>query len=119
MCPNFDFDPVLGAEMEQIPGRRLLSRWLSIQEDNDMGLAKALQSNESIQSAAEVRSAAGSIANVSLINLKQGFCPGGNLCLYRSETRSYYRDPQHLSVDGALFALRTAGLPQKLDLSGR
>jgi peptidoglycan/LPS O-acetylase OafA/YrhL len=103
--PNFDFDPSRSMLTAQIPLRRLLASWMS-QGTYTPGAAQPSfvgatdRSNEAL---AAVRSR---FRDVDLVDLRPIFCDGGGLCTYMHGSQLLYYDGQHLTADGAFYALR-------------
>jgi hypothetical protein len=51
------------------------------------------------------------VPNVQFVELKPALCGADNMCAYRIGDRLLYDDTQHLSANGAAYALRDFHLP--------
>jgi hypothetical protein len=52
------------------------------------------------------------ISGIELIDLKSMLCNSQNLCAYMDGNQLLYSDEQHLTADGARYALRNFRLPR-------
>jgi peptidoglycan/LPS O-acetylase OafA/YrhL len=108
--PNFDFDPLVSQRSAHIPARRMIASWMT-QGSQTPGLARASFVGAAARSDAALDSIHDRFQDVELINLKPMLCDDGGLCAYMHGGRLLYSDGQHLTPDGAFYALRGVSLP--------
>jgi hypothetical protein len=108
--PNFDFDPLCSMLTAQIPVRRLLASWMARGNDTP-GFARASFIDAAGRSDEALKSVRVRFQDVDLIDLRPEFCDGSGLCAYMHGGRLLYSDGQHLTADGAFYALRDVSLP--------
>jgi len=108
--PNFDFDPLVSQRTTHIPARRLIASWMA-QGDNTSGLARASFAGAAARSDAALETIRSRFQNVEFVNLKPMLCDDGGWCAYMRGGRLLYSDAQHLTPDGAFYALRGLSLP--------
>jgi peptidoglycan/LPS O-acetylase OafA/YrhL len=109
--PNFNFDPLLRIRTTHIATRRVLATWMGSLDASDPGSGPADNSVSMAIANTQLRAALDVIGVVPLIDLKPEFCSTGNQCAYRDGDRLFYFDSQHLTEDGAHYALRDFRLP--------
>jgi peptidoglycan/LPS O-acetylase OafA/YrhL len=110
--PNFMFDPVMRARTTRIPARRALAAWLGGLDASDPGLASPDLNPEAAPATSAVRDAVAEFSDVTLVDLKSKLCSSASQCAYRDGDRLFYSDSQHLTPDGAQYALRGFRLPE-------
>jgi peptidoglycan/LPS O-acetylase OafA/YrhL len=110
--PIFDVSPVWRVRTTRIAARRNLASWLRLRESNDPGYASPIDAAGSAQTAALLQQTLANLPGVQLVDLKPVLCSGPSQCAYRDNDKLLYADPQHLSADGALYALRNFRLPE-------
>ena len=108
--PNFDFDPLCSMLTAQIPARRMLASWMT-RGNNTPGFARATSLDAAGRSNEVLASVRTRFQDVELIDLRPMFCDERGLCAYMHGGRLLYSDGQHLTADGAFYALRGVGLP--------
>jgi peptidoglycan/LPS O-acetylase OafA/YrhL len=108
--PNFDFDPLVSERTAHIPVRRTIASWMA-QGNGTPGLARASFVDAAARSDAALETIHSRFQNVELIDLKPMLCDDGGLCAYMHGGRMLYSDGQHLTPDGAFYALRGVSLP--------
>lgn len=107
--PNFDRDPIWMVTTGRIPARRFLYRLLTGHRLQDTGLASpSAMSSDPRTGLALLHEAVGGLPGVDILDLKSALCPSPNQCFYRDGNALLYIDTQHLSADGANFALARA-----------
>lgn len=108
--PNFDFDPLCSLRTTQIPIRRMLASWMT-QGNYTPGLARASFADAVEQSDGALETVHRRFQNTELIDLRPMFCDESGMCAYMHGGRLLYSDGQHLTADGAFYALRGGKLP--------
>ncbi len=103
--PNFDFDPLSRMRSEQIPLRSVLARWLSNGRYTP-GMAHASFLDATDQSDVVLQQVQKRFPATSLLDLRPMLCDGQGLCAYKHGGHLLYSDGQHLTSDGAFYALR-------------
>jgi hypothetical protein len=109
--PIFAVDPLWRVRTTRIAARRNLASWLSLHESSDPGYASPVDDAGSAQTAALLRQTLAKLPTVQLVDLKPMLCSSPSQCAYRDNDKLLYADPQHLSADGAVYALRNFRLP--------
>lgn len=108
--PNFDFDPLVSLRTTHIPARRVIASWMV--HGNDLpGKARASFVDAAARSDEALETIRGRFQNVELIDLRPMLCDAGGMCTYMHGGRLLYSDGQHLTPDGAFYALRGLSLP--------
>lgn len=110
--PNFDFDPVCRMLTAQIPIRGAVATWIN-HGGYKSGLARASSGDAAARSNAALASVRSRFTDVDLIDLRPTLCDAAGLCAYTHEGKLLYSDGQHLTVNGAFFALRSFTLPRQ------
>lgn len=108
--PNFDFDPLVSLRTTHIPARRVISSWM-VQGNDLPGKARASFVDAVARSDEALETIHGRFQNVELIDLRPMLCDAGGMCAYMHGGRLLYSDGQHLTPDGAFYALRGLSLP--------
>jgi peptidoglycan/LPS O-acetylase OafA/YrhL len=108
--PNFDFDPLVSQRSAHIPVRRMIASWMA-RGGETPGLARASFIDAAARSDAALETIHDRFQDVELINLKPMLCDDGGLCAYMHGGHLLYSDGQHLTPDGAFYALRGVSLP--------
>jgi peptidoglycan/LPS O-acetylase OafA/YrhL len=110
--PSFEKDPLWRVRTAHIPLRHKLAQWLGWKPDVDPGSAPPITLLADAETSALLRQTIAAIPNVELVDPAAALCnvPGSN-CNYRDGDRLLYMDTQHLSADGARYALRNFRLP--------
>jgi hypothetical protein len=108
--PSFDFDPSWRFRTAHIPARLAMAVWLGADTDNP-GLAPSAFVSAANMSTDLLNQTVGRISGVELIDLKPMLCNSQNLCAYMNGDWLLYSDGQHLTPEGARYALRNFGLP--------
>ena len=109
--PTFDFNPVLRVEAAQIPARRLLASLLTAKYPTDPGLAPIGDVSDDDASGSAIKQTIAGLSGVKLVDTRNTLCDSRNLCLYRDGNHLLYTDYNHVSTDGALYALRGFTFP--------
>jgi len=109
--PIFAVDPLWRVRTTRIAARRNLASWLSLRESSDPGYASPVDAAGSAQTAALLQQTLANLSGVQLVDLKPILCSAPSQCAYRDNDKLLYADPQHLSADGAVYALRNFRLP--------
>lgn len=107
--PNFDFDPLCSMLTAQIPIRRMLASWMA-SGNYTPGLAQASFVDAVDRSDEALESVRKRFQDVDLIDLRHTFCNEKGLCAYMHGGQLLYSDDQHLTADGAFYALRGVSL---------
>jgi peptidoglycan/LPS O-acetylase OafA/YrhL len=107
--PNFDFDPTHYILNAKYPFRRRLVSWMS---DGSYSTGSALPAFPVASERAEVAMdlTAKQFSNVTRIDLRKTFCDQRKQCAYLDAGHLLYSDSQHITQDGALYALRNPAL---------
>jgi peptidoglycan/LPS O-acetylase OafA/YrhL len=109
--PTFSFDPVLKVRTIQIYARHELALWMGAEGISDPGFAPINKADSIAVANAQLKMALEGVQGVDLIDLRPGLCRINNECAYRDGDRILYSDPDHLTADGAQYALRNFRLP--------
>jgi hypothetical protein len=97
--------------MQRIPARRRLAQWLAIADDSDPGFDAADRSPNIALSISLLEQTVAQSKRVQLIDPVPALCGNSGQCVYRNGDRLLYVDSDHLSPDGAVYALRNFQLP--------
>jgi hypothetical protein len=116
--PIFAVDPLWRVRTTRIAIRRNLASWLGLRESTDPGFASPSDAATTAQTGALLQQTLASLPGVALVDLKPELCGAPSQCAYRENDKLLYADPQHLSAEGAVYALRDFRLPQ-LPLPGQ
>lgn len=108
--PVFSFDPLMRYRTSVIPARRWMASMLG-EYHNDMGFAAPDQSQAADTATELMKSVQLQFPGVELIDLRSVLCREHDSCHYFAEGKLFYRDPNHVTVDGAKYALRGFSLP--------
>lgn len=108
--PNFNFDPLCSMLTAQIPARRMLASWMT-RGNYTPGFAPASFIDAASRSDEALNSVHVRFQDVGLIDLRPMLCDGRGLCAYMHGGQLLYSDGQHLTADGAFYALRGVSLP--------
>ena len=108
--PNFDFDPLIAMRTMHIPARRVLASWI-MRGNGTPGWARASFAYAEARSDGALDTIHSRFPDVELINLKPMLCDDGGMCAYMHGGDLLYSDGQHLTPDGAFYALRDVALP--------
>lgn len=109
--PNFDFDPLLRFRTSQIPVRHALAALLGSPYASDRGVAPNSEAPSFAVVNAQLKLVLDGFSGVSLINLEPALCHADGQCIYRNGDSVFYYDHEHLTADGARFALRAFHFP--------
>lgn len=109
--PTFDFNPVLRVDAAQIPARRLLASLLTGKYPTDPGFAPIGDVSADAASKSAVKQTIAGLSGVKLVDTRNTLCDSRNLCLYRDGNHLLYTDYNHVSTDGAFYALREFTFP--------
>jgi hypothetical protein len=109
--PNFSFDPTLTFRTSRMPVRHLIAAWLGGGSDN-LGLAPDGHLTEDEMSTDMLNQIHNLNSGLEVVDLKSTLCNNQNLCAYMDGNQLLYSDDQHLTPDGARFALRNFRLPR-------
>jgi hypothetical protein len=112
--PNFGFDPVLRVRTASIPARRALAGMLGTLDVRDPGFGFVSPQNlapEAARATSAIKKAVADFSGVTLVDLKPEICGSANQCIYRMGNQLLYSDSNHLTPDGARYALRDFRLP--------
>jgi hypothetical protein len=109
--PSFDFDPLLRVRAMGIPARRYLANLLRMQVTDDLGFAFPANSAVSTLTDNKLRGVVDASPGSTFVELKPMLCNDQNLCAYRDGSKALYYDSQHLTDDGAQYALRSFRFP--------
>jgi len=109
--PEFAIDPLWRVKMQRIPARRRLAQWLAIADDSDPGFDAADRSPNIALSISLLEQTVAQSKRVQLIDPVPALCGNSGQCVYRNGDRLLYVDSDHLSPDGAVYALRNFQLP--------
>jgi len=108
--PIYAFDPQLRYETSIIPARHGLASFLGEYRD-DSGLATPDPTPAADTATELMKNVKIEFPVVDLVELKSVFCEEQNYCAYIANGKLLYRDPGHLTLDGAKYALRRFSLP--------
>lgn len=104
--PIFESNPMFTIRTAQIPARRMLATWMGSPLGNDSGFAQPSLAASVTIANTQLKMVVNSFQGVQLLDLYSQFCRDDNECVYRLGNRLLYGDEQHLSPDGANYALR-------------
>lgn len=117
--PRFEIDPLWRVRTNRIPLRRYLALHMGLQGHDDAGYDSPTDTKFVVQTSTLLQQAIANLNGATLVDLKPEFCNSSNQCLYRNQDSLLYVDPQHLSADGAKFALRGFHLPLRSSLDSQ
>jgi hypothetical protein len=109
--PSFDFDPLSRFRTAQIPLRHALAAWMKSPNTDDPGFAPDSEAAATLLADAQLKQALDGLRDVALIDLKPMLCRGDSQCIYRMGDQVFYFDHEHLTSDGARYALREFRFP--------
>jgi hypothetical protein len=109
--PTFEIDPVSRVRTASIPVRHSLEAWLGTADSSDPGFARPYLGPERELATYSIKEALAGSSNVVLVNLAQQMCRDAADCYYRDRGRLLYSDTDHLTADGARYALRNFRMP--------
>jgi peptidoglycan/LPS O-acetylase OafA/YrhL len=109
--PEFTINPLWRVKAQRIPARRRLAQWLAIADAGDPGFDAADRSPNIALSISLLDQTVAQSKEVQLIDPVPALCSNSDHCDYRDGDRLLYVDSDHLSPDGALYALRSLRLP--------
>lgn len=113
--PTFTFDPLEKFRISSISARRTLANWLGNRDTVDLGFAPPgdVSGDAFIAPLATslLQQTLAGAPDATLVNLKAKLCNAYGNCVYRNETQLFYVDSDHVSPDGAFYALRDFQLP--------
>jgi peptidoglycan/LPS O-acetylase OafA/YrhL len=113
--PTFTFDPLEKFRISSISARRTLANWLGNRDTVDLGFAPPgdVSGDSFIAPLATslLQQTLAGAPDATLVNLKAKLCNAYGNCVYRNETQLFYVDSDHVSPDGAFYALRDFQLP--------
>jgi len=109
--PNFSFDPSLTFRTSRMPVRHTIAAWLGVGSEN-FGFAPDGHFTEDEMSTDMLNQIHQRISGTQLVDLKSTLCNRQNLCAYIDGNQLLYSDEQHLTADGARYALRDFRLPR-------
>jgi hypothetical protein len=109
--PNFSFDPSLTFRTSRMPVRHTIAAWLGVGSES-LGFAPDGRITEDEMSTDMLNQIHQMISGIELIDLKSMLCNSQNLCAYMDGNQLLYSDEQHLTADGARYALRNFRLPR-------
>jgi hypothetical protein len=109
--PNFAVSPKSRIRTARIPARHALAVWLGTGDASDPGFASPDMVPEVAMSASAVKEVVAGLSGVALVDLEPELCRSASQCAYRYGGRMLYSDTDHLTADGANYALRDFRLP--------
>jgi peptidoglycan/LPS O-acetylase OafA/YrhL len=109
--PSFDIDPLVIVWTDMIPLRRAIATWMGIEDNSGVEFASDRAGSSDALAASLLHDAIATLPDTTLVDVKQAFCSQAGKCVYRKDGRLFYLDSQHLSPDGARYALRDFHLP--------
>lgn len=109
--PTFDFDPLMRFETVYIPARRALG---SIFDESIISseYAPAAYASAAHKVTALLAKTQEEFPGVELVELRPRFCDSHDLCVYMANDKPYFRDDNHVTQDGARYALQGFRLPK-------
>jgi peptidoglycan/LPS O-acetylase OafA/YrhL len=113
-APIFDFNPLLRTTTMRIPARRAIASWLRILHASDSGFSPQSSSSSAALVSSLLQETIARCPAATLVDLKSGLCDNNGQCIYRKNDQVFYRDNNHLTPDGARYALRDFRLPLPL-----
>jgi peptidoglycan/LPS O-acetylase OafA/YrhL len=109
--PAFNFEPLWRVSTAQIPARRAIAAWLGVTDANDPGYAAPGDKAVAAAATSALQQAISGLPGVTLVDLRPSLCNAAGQCAYRDGSRLLYIDNNHISPQGATFALRNFHLP--------
>jgi peptidoglycan/LPS O-acetylase OafA/YrhL len=109
--PTFDIDPLSNVRASQIPIRHTIANWLAVAIDRDVGFTSPRTFSSDVLATSILRGIVATLPGTTLVDLKREFCSEPHTCIYQKDGQLLYLDHQHLSPDGARYALRDFHLP--------
>ena len=113
--PTFEIDPLWRVRSQSIPARRRLAEWLGVQNASDPGVAAPTSDPHFARADALLAQIVSAVPAAALVDLKPALCTGPALCSYRQGGALLYGDSNHLSAEGALYAMRDFRIPATAD----
>jgi peptidoglycan/LPS O-acetylase OafA/YrhL len=110
--PVLGSDPLLRFLTGKIPARRALATWMGADLPLDGEFDRTVDPASVALVNSQLKIVTDGFAGVPLIDLKSEFCDIDTECRYRIGDHVLYRDHHHLSLDGAIFALRDFRIPR-------
>ena len=105
--PVFDVDPLWRIRTSRLPVRHELTGLLQVSENDDPGFAQPIGASASAMATSALQHTAGEFSSgVALVDLTPRLCSDAHACVYRQGNELFYTDTQHLSLNGAKYALR-------------
>ncbi|MGB6691001.1 MAG: acyltransferase family protein [Terracidiphilus sp.] len=109
--PTFEIDPIWRVRSRLIPARRGLASWLGVQDASDPGVAAPSRDPHFAVADSLLAQTVSRLPGVALVDLKLALCAAPAQCTYRQGDSLLYGDSNHLSTEGALYALRDFRFP--------
>ncbi len=109
--PNFEFDPLWRVQAGAVPARHALAVWLGLRYTSDPGFGLPYIVPEDAVADSAIKEAVASFPDVELVDLESEMCGGSSHCVYRNGDHLLYLDYDHLTGEGARYALRNFRLP--------
>lgn len=117
-CPNFDQDPNWILSANQIPIRRALAEWMGVRDVRDSGFAPQSNPASAALVSSILRETMTAFPEAKLVDLKHTLCNQAGQCAYRKANQMLYVDTNHLSAEGARYALSDFHLPSVAAING-
>ena len=109
--PYFGADPLSIVRVDMMPIRHTLAMWLGVVNNRDASSLSFRTTAYDVSSSALLHAAISAVPGVELVDLKHALCNETGRCVYRKGDQVFFNDYQHLSPDGAHYALRDFHLP--------
>jgi len=114
--PTFDFEPSWRIDTAAIPARHALVTWLRVKDASDpgydtSGYGAPGDGAVAAEATLVLQQTIAGLPGAALVHLRPSLCNPATQCVYRDGSRLLYVDNNHLSHDGASYALRNFHLP--------
>jgi peptidoglycan/LPS O-acetylase OafA/YrhL len=116
--PRFDFDPFWKLRSSQIPIRYTIASWMGVQDTRDTGFALPQDSSSEALATFLLQKTLAAFPEATLVDLKRALCNEAGQCAYRKGNKLLYFDSDHLTIEGARYALRDFRLPPAATMNG-
>ncbi|HEX4203109.1 MAG TPA: acyltransferase family protein [Ktedonobacteraceae bacterium] len=108
--PNYDFDPSLRFMTSRIPFRRDIAKLIGENPTHQTSGPDSYAAGNSL-SIGFLYQARLRYPEVIVVDLKSQFCDPSDQCTYANKDQLFYSDGQHVTPEGARFALRAYHIP--------
>ena len=109
--PGFDIDPYAQFWTNRIPLRRVIAAAMRVPQTGDEAPPSSRMASYFSLASTLLHDAVAALPGVTLVDLKHSLCKQTGQCAFRKNGYPLYFDYQHLSPEGARYALQDFRLP--------